>query len=465
MVGGHVPPTHFRLLDASLAPGAIKPSLPRDGAHLHRRHRWVVVVLRRDDRADPIRGHRTHHCGRGCTQAPRHLTAEAAIALALTWHPRCGDIPESLWRAAFGPPHEGRFWFDALEAGTLPGQFTFRYGCLARDGDAIGIVPAFRFDVPLDLVLPPPLARLLLPIAKGPLRGLAYQRTFFIGNVAGEEGHVGLVSGVTLAEVARFIHGEARAMANSLGAPMLVWKDFPEEDRVALDALAKRGRIFRILSYPGTSIALVPGGHAAFLATMRSDRRHKIRSKLRKGKAAVAVLASVETRPGKAALDEIFSLFEQTRRRATTSFETVTPGFFWRIATSDVATFVILREAATERMLAFMLVLDLGERAINQFIGLDYRVAEAGYLYFQLFEAAYDWAARTSARVFLSGQTGYMAKLDLGHILLPLWNYCEHRSPVVNAVFRRGAADISWGTLDPQLAEYLRAHPAVRPGA
>jgi hypothetical protein len=363
----------------------------------------------------------------------------------------------------FAPPHEGRFWFEALEAGTLPGQFIFRYGCIVRDGVAIGIVPAFRFDVPLELVIPRALARLLLPFARGPLRGLAYQRTFFLGNVAGEEGHVGLAPGVDLNEVASFIHDSARAMADALGAAMLVWKDFPDEDRAALDALLERRRVFRMPSYPGTSIAVVPGGHAAFLATMRSDRRHRIRSKLRKGKAAVAARVNVETRPGEATLSEMFSLFEQTRNRATTNFETLTPSFFRQIATCDLARFVVLREAATDRMLAFMLVLDLGERAVNQFIGLDYAVAESGYLYFQLFEAAYDWATRTKARVMLSGQTGYMAKLDLGHSLLPLWNFCEHRGRVVNSVFRRGAAGISWETLDSQLAEYLMAHPEASP--
>ena len=385
------------------------------------------------------------------------------MALTLTWHSRCRDVPEALWHVAFGPPYEGRFWFEAIEAGTFPEQFTFRYGLLSRDGEAIGIVPAFRFDVPLELVIPAALARFVLPLAKGPLRGLAYQRTIFIGNVAGEEGHVGLVPGVKLVEVADFIHRQARAMADALGAPMVVWKDFPEEDQGALDTLATRGSVFRIPSYPGTSITLVPGDHAAFLATMRSDRRHRIRSKLKKGKALVAARARVESRPTEASLDEMFSLFEQTRRRAKTRFETLTPQFFRQISTDDRASFVVLREPVTDRMLAFMLVLDMEERAINQFIGLDYTLAESGHLYFQLFEAAYDWAARTGARVLFSGQTGYMAKLDLGHALVPLWNYCELRNQLLNAIFRMGAAGISWDTLDPQLAEYLHAHPEARP--
>jgi len=113
-------------------------------------------------------------------------------------------------------------------------------------------------------------------------------------------------------------------------------------------------------------------------------------------------------------------------------------------------------------MLAFMLMFDLGQRVINQFIGIDYIAAPRGFLYFRLFVAAYDWASTTKATVMQSGQTGYMAKLDLGHSLVPLWNYCEHRNPIVNWVCRRIASGISWDTLDTQLGEYLKAHPEVR---
>lgn len=381
----------------------------------------------------------------------------------MTWHRRCDEIPATLWDATFGLPHEGRFWFEAMQAGTVAGQFDFRYGRLERDGEAVGIVPAFRFDVPLTLVLPPALARLVSPLARGPLAGLATQRTFFIGNVAGEEGRVGLVPGVALGGVAAFIHREARRMADSLGAPMLVWKDFPEADRAALDALSGQGRIFRMPSFPGTVVSLRPGGHAAHLARLRADRRHKIRSKLRKGAAAVPTRASVERRPDDLTLAEMFALFEQTRSRATTRFETLTPDFFRIIAGSEPAKFIVLRQAAGDRMLAFMLVLDLGTRAVNQFIGLDYAQAQAGHLYFQLFAAACDWAGGTGAGEMLSGQTGYMAKLDLGHALVPLWNYGEHRNGLVNALLRRGARGISWATLDPQLAEFLAAHPGARP--
>ena len=384
-----------------------------------------------------------------------------AAALAIRWHAATSGVAAELWDTVFPLPWEGRFWFDAIQAGTAPGQFTCLYGELLRGADPIGIVPAFVFDVPLRLVIPPALARIVLPFARGPLRGLRSQRTFFIGNIAGEEGHVGLLPGESLQALAAFIHAEARAKARSLRAPMLVWKDFPAEDRTALDGLVEARTAFRIPSFPGTRIALLPGGYDAFLARQRSDRRHRIRSKLRKGAAFVALHAEVVSQPGHADLATLFALFEQTRARATTEFETLTPAFFREIAASPLARFLVLREDGG-RIVAFMLLLDLGTRIVNQFIGLDRALLEPGRLYFRLHAAACDWAAATGAPALFSGQTGYMAKLDMGHELVPLWNYCEHEGALPGAVFRRVAAGIRWDTLDPQLAEYFRAHPEAR---
>ena len=380
----------------------------------------------------------------------------------MTWHSSSAGIAEGLWRACFAPPHEGLFWLRALESGTLPGQFTYLFGELRSDGTPIGIVPAFVFDVPLALVIPPVLARFILPIAKGPLRGLAHQRTFFIGNVAGEEGHVGLVAGWRLAQVAAFVHASACAKADALGAPMRVWKDFPDGDREALDALARDTRIFRIVSYPGTVIPVVRPNYEAFLATLRAEARRRIRIRLKRGREALALESQVIVRPGERDLDALFALFRQTYERATTSFEELTPEFFRTIALADEASFIVLRDPGSGPLRAFMLMLDLGDRAINQFIGIDHACADGAWLYFRLFEAAYDWACATQATSLQSGQTGYRAKLDMGHELVPLWNWCEHRGPIVNSVFRHAAKGIEWGTLDPQLAEYLRAHPELK---
>ena len=363
----------------------------------------------------------------------------------------------------FSPPREGLFWFRALESGKLDDQFTYLFGLLRMDGLPIGIVPAFIFDLPLDLVIPPAIARFVVPFARGPWRRLAYQRTLFIGNVAGEEGHVGLLPGYALCDVAPFVHRAARAKAAALKAPMLVWKEFPDSARPALDGLLASTRTFRMVSYPGTAISLHQGGYQAYLASQRSARRWKINAKLRRGTKTVPVNTLIISRPNRSELEELFPLFWQTYLRGKTKFERLTPEFFRAIADCDEATFVVQRDAASGEMLAFMLMLDLGERVINQFIGIDYASATDGFLYFRLFAEAYDWARNTKATMLQSGQTGYMAKIDMGHSLVPLWNYCEHRNLLVNSIYAKIAAKVTWDTLDDQLADYLNAHPDQRP--
>jgi hypothetical protein len=384
------------------------------------------------------------------------------MRLSLSWHNRTSDLPDSLWRDCFSPPREGLFWFRSLEAGKLEDQFTFLFGLLQMDGAPIGIVPAFVFDLPLNLVVPPEIAHIVTPFMRGPLRRLAYQRTLFIGNVAGEEGCVGLLPGHELSDVAPFIHAAVRAQAAAMKAPMFVWKEFPDSVHAALDGLLGSPRAFRVVSYPGTAILLERGGYLAYLAKQRSERRWKIKDKLRRGAKNLPLNTSIIRRPGESELEEIFRLFWQTYLRGKTKFERLTPEFFRAIADCDEATFVVQRDATSGKMLSFMLMLDLGERVINQFIGINYTSAAHGFLYFRLFAAGYDWACTTKATVLQSGQTGYMAKLDMGHSLVPLWNYCEHRNPLANRIYRDVATRITWDTLDDQLAEYLNAHPELR---
>jgi uncharacterized protein len=383
--------------------------------------------------------------------------------LELIWHRRTSDIPETVWADCFPPPHEGLFWFRALEASGMADQFTFFFGLL-RDGAAsIGIVPAFVFDLPLELVLPDAAARIASLAERSPLRRLVRLRTFFIGSVAGEEGHVGLNRAYSLRDVATLVHAAARRQASEARASLLVWKDLPVADRDAMHALVGATGVFRMPSYPGSSVPLVSGGYEAYLETLPSRHRNKMRKRLCRGAASVPMTSSIVKQPSAGQIREIYSLYAQTYRRGKTKFERLTPQFFAEIAKFDGTTFVVQQHRDSGRMLAFMLLLDLGERVINQFIGIDYAPAEGGFVYFRLFAAAYDWACTTRARSMQSGQTGYMAKLECGHALVPLWNYCEHQSAGVNWLLRQAAERITWSTLDDQLREWLIAHPDALP--
>ncbi len=375
----------------------------------------------------------------------------------ITWHPRSRDIDGSVWRSVFGPLKQGLSWFKALEAGN-DGRFAYWFGLIRDRGAIIGIVPAFAFDVPLELVLPAWIRMPLALCARGPFSRLGHCRTFFIGNVAGEEGTIGLGMGVRLDDIAPAIHDASMAKAHQLGASLVVWKDFAQPDMSALDRLMTSRSVFRIPSYPGTEISVVKAGYDAFLAIQKASRRHKIKRKLARGNANLRVHATAVKEPHPDEMNKLFGLFQQTYARGATKFENLTQDFFREIAGSEESMFVILRHADSQEPVAFMLLLKLGARIINQFVGIDYSLGTQTFLSFRLFAAAYDWAALQGASTICSGQTGYAAKLDLGHRLRPLWNYCHHANAGVNRILTLLTRFVRWENFDPALRVHLDAH-------
>ena len=383
-------------------------------------------------------------------------------SLSIRWVSSVDEIPSDLWVRCFPPPVEGRWWYQTLELSGLESQFTFAYAILERAAEPIGIAPTFLMDVPIDLVAPPLIAR-VLRIAGNVVPRLRYQRTLFVGSPCSDEGTVGLLPKVQLAEVAPYLQDALALRAQQLRAPMIVWKDFPSTTDESLQVLCTRQGLFKITSYPGTRLLLPSGGFAAYLQSLTSSHRHNLRKKLRRSKTLGDLDATVLQHPDAALREEIFTLFWQTYEKGKTKFERLTPQFFQHIAATDESSFVLLRHPQTGRLVAFMLCFRIGSRVINKFIGLDYRLGNNWFLYFRLWEHAVEWASQNNAKEFQSGQTGYRAKLDLGHRLVPLNNYCHHRNPLLHRLFAYVAQSISWATLDDDLRHRTLEKDGERP--
>jgi len=377
---------------------------------------------------------------------------QPAESLSVRWVSSVEDIPSDLWARCFVPPLEGRWWYRALEQSGLASQFIFAYAIVERGPEPVGIAPVFLMDVPVDLVAPPVIAR-LLRLAGKVIPRLRFQRTLFVGSPCSDEGTVGLLPGVPLTEVAPILHDALTLRARQVGASMIVWKDFPDTASAALESLGTSQGLSKLVSYPGTRLPLPGGGFDAYLQTLTSSHRHNLRKKLRRSKKLGDLQVTVLQRPDPSLLDEIFALFEQTYQKGKTKFERLTPRFFQLIAAEDVSHFILLRHPQTGRLVAFMLCFRIGSRVINKFIGLDYRLGGNWFLYFRLWEQAIDWASSIGAIDFQSGQTGYRAKLDLGHRLIPLNNYCQHRNFLLHRLFASIAHGISWSTLDEDLRQ------------
>jgi hypothetical protein len=371
---------------------------------------------------------------------------------------RAAALPPALWNVCFPPPLEGLWWYRTLEASGLEDQFTFLYAAIHEDARPVGIAPVFVMDLRLEFLVPEALVPLLwLPGKLFP--GLARPRILFVGSPCADEGTLGLVPGVDRRAVMLCLQDALAAKARELGASMIVWKDFPAGLDGDLAWLAGQRGLFRMVSFPGTRVDLPSRRKEDYFAGLKGSRRHQLRKKLRRSRDTLDLDVEVVQRPDAATMERIVALFMQTYEKAETKFERLDRRFFAAVAQEPVSRFLVLREKATREVVAFMLCFDLGERVINKFIGLDYSRPKDGFLLFRLWEAAVDWALERGASSIQSGQTGYRAKIEQGHRLVPLTNYCQHRSPLVHRVCAMVARRIGWRTLDDDLALFVEAHP------
>jgi len=376
--------------------------------------------------------------------------------IEVRWVASVHDAPLHDWQACFPPPIEGWWWYAALEKSGLESQFQFLYGLVESEGKLLAIAPAFVMDVPIDLVAPPLVAK-ALRAAGAVIKRLRYQRTFFIGSACSDEGTVGLCPGVQLSDVAEAIQAAAVQRAAEAGASIVVWKDFQPACGKTLESLG----LFRVVSYPGTSVELPPGGFDAYLKSLRADRRHDLKRHLKRGEKAGPLVESIIQRPDAATRDEILSLYMQTYEKGKTKFEKLTPAFFERIAEADVTHFLLLRHPDSGKLAAYLLCFNLGRRVLNKYIGMDYTLGHEWCLFFRLWKMAVHWGSTLGAAEMQVSQSGYRPKLGLGCKLELLNSYCRHRNPILNRVFAKIGGKTTLGDLDEDLALHFKAHPEL----
>lgn len=375
---------------------------------------------------------------------------ETIVGLTTTWFDSITQLDSGFVDQCFAPPLEGRWWYTALEQSALDDQFEFRYLVVYRDGQPTVLVPTFTMDVPMELVAPPLVDRLLR--AGGPLLSwLRFQRTLFIGSPCSDEGSIGCAESADLADYLPVIESELDNYGAACGASLLVWKDFPATFWPLLDEHLSGNGYFRIPSFPGTFVDLPPGGFDAYLAMLKSANRYKLRKKLQRSLAQGDLEVACFQRPDQRTREEIFALFMNTYHRGKTKFERLTPEFFSAIAEAPPAWFLTLRDKTHGNMVAFMLLFSMDDKAINKFIGLDYNYSGDWFMYFRLWHEAVHWATAQGAQQLQSGQTGYQPKRELGHRLVPLANYCRHRNRLVNAISAAVGKHITPQTLDDDL--------------
>ncbi|HYZ72116.1 MAG TPA: GNAT family N-acetyltransferase [Chthoniobacterales bacterium] len=318
-------------------------------------------------------------------------------------------------------------------------------------------------DVPIAQVAPKAFLRLLHFIGEI-VPAILHQRILFVGSPCVDGSTIGFLPHVNRREALFSLQLALEKKAKECGAALIVWKDFPETFFADLEWLSHKRRLSRVVSFPGTLAELPSQRKEDYYATMKGSDRRNLQRKLRRSREQVALNIEIIQRPDTKTLDEIFALFWQTYQKSTTKFERLNRTFFESIATKRNTEFVVLREKATGEIVAFHLCLDMGKRLVNRYIGLDYSRPKEWMLYFRVWEATVDLALLRGLPTIWSGQLSYTTKLELGHRLVPLNNYCGHRNIVLHHLYRMLAQRVDWTSLDDGLAHFLKAHPAEANG-
>jgi hypothetical protein len=371
---------------------------------------------------------------------------------------KASQIPDDLWDACFQAPGEGRWWYEALEQSGIDDQFTLFYGLIKHLGCPVGIAPVFAMDMPVEQVAPQAFLRLLRLIGKI-VPSVLCQRTLFVGSPILDESRVALIPGVNRRAALLALQIALEAKAGELRASLIVWKDFPESWSADMNWLSHQQRLFRVISLPNTVVEFSSHRKEDYYSAMKASRRHNLKKKLRRSRERVALSVEIVQHPDAKTLDDIFGLFSQTYEKSTSKFERLSPKFFQVFAEKQATLFIILRENVTGEMVAFTLCFDMGERLISMFIGMDYSRPKEWMLYFRLWEATVDLALSRGFTAIVSGRSSYEVKIETGHKLVPLNNYCRHSNVLLHTLYRIVAQRIDWASLDEALARFLKAHP------
>ena len=363
------------------------------------------------------------------------------------------QIPDDLWDICFQPPSANRWWYEALERSGIDDQFTFFYGLLKHLGCPVGIAPVFAMDIPVEQVAPREFLRLIQLLGKI-WPSVLCQRTLFVGSPILDESRVGLVPHADRRAALLALQFALEAKAAELGASLIVWKDFPESSSADMNWLSRQRGLFRVTSLPNTVVELPSHRKEDYFAALKRSRRYNLKSKLRRSKERVALSVEVLQRPDAKTLDDIFALFWQTYQKSTSKFERLNRRFFEVFAEEQATLFILLREKVSGEMVAFRLSFDMGERLINLFIGMDYSRPKEWMLFFRLWEAAVDVALARGLTAIVSGRSSYEVKIETGHKLVPLNNYCRHRNILLHTIYRIVAQRIDWASLDEALVRF-----------
>jgi hypothetical protein len=362
-------------------------------------------------------------------QLPR-LTPPKLLACRIATRAELRACP--VWRSTFAALRKDHRYYEILED-TVRDRFDYRYLVITDElGETLAVQPFFLIDQDM-LEGVAALAPIMKALRKLVPR-LLMMRTLMLGCTAGE-GHLATSPRLPAGEIGKVLAANLLSYARSLGASMVVAKEFPARYREVLDPLVANGYC-RVPSMPAVSLDIA---HANFDEFLKKGLRANARRHLRKNLAAAecAGITMQVTSGSELVAEEIFNLYLQVFARSEFRFEKLTLDFFQQIISRmpDKARFFTWRQ--DDQLVACSLSMVEGKTLCLEYFGLDYTVALDLHLYHFTFRDQYNWAVQNGLTRIWSSALGYDPKLHLRFRLEPLDLYVQHVNPLMNGVLQR----------------------------
>jgi hypothetical protein len=333
------------------------------------------------------------------------------------------------WISTFADQRKDYRYYEILED-TLIGKFEHRYFAIVdSNGRVRAIQPFFLVDQDilegLERVHGISLVRRFCP-------RLLKLRTLMVGCSAGEAHLAGTLPDDLIAET---LSKDIVRQARSLGAQLIVLKEFPSRYRKPLNCFVQRG-FTRAPSMPMTMLDIRYDSFDQYMQTaLKSSSRRKLRKKL-EATAGISDIRLSITDDAASFVDELYPLYLQVFERSRMQFEKLTRNFFRQLGQrmNDKVRFFAWRRG--NKLVAFSLCMVQGDSLFAEYVGFDYTVALDLHLYHYAVRDMIRWGVSNGYKWFRSSGLNYDPKLHMKHRLDPIDLYVRHPSPLANAIFK-----------------------------
>jgi uncharacterized protein len=346
------------------------------------------------------------------------------------------DIEKQQWDVCFPGEVENCDYLLAIEESALAG-FLFRYVTAWNGGVLQSATPMFLTDYSLDTTLQGAGRKLLRGI-KNALPKLLTLKLACLGSPCTEHGAIGFHPRLDEQEKRELIADLLicfETYAESQSCCLLGIKDIPEPFQ---RRFGKQFQAARFSTVPGMPTAWLNIDFASideYLSRLSSSTRKDMRRKLRSlDRLRVDYKTNIDD-----VLQEIMTLYHDTRNRSEWQFEELTPAYFQGVlARMPDRSFCTLYHADDQLLAANLLVHDR-QTLIDKFFCMNSEYGRAYNLYFQSWFTNIRFCLERGLIRYQSGQAYYENKLRLGSRLTRNTIYFKHRNMLAQGLLRFAA--------------------------